>query len=271
MPPLYLQKFTPARVGGEKGLRRASRKAASLGRALGTDAPWPRHVALLVPPPKATRAPSDASRTLRSLVETTLEAGSFGVRFLTIDGWDLGALRLHEPQTRAPSEVFEAMTQALSSARVRVKFLGDVDELETPARHALEELQAATAQLAGLTLTLAVTQPGRSEIVEAARALAARVRAGLLLPEEIDASSFRAQMGSGELPPVDLLLRWEGARSVGDFLPFETRNACELAPPVSWRKFSAKDLALAIHLYRRTAPSRLKGAERAHEAPGESC
>jgi undecaprenyl pyrophosphate synthase len=269
MSRLYLQSFTLARVGGERG---CIRRARSLGRALGAQrARWPRHVVLLVPPSKAPHLPSDDRRTLHSLIETTLEASSFGVRFLTIDGCNLGALRLREPQTRGRSELFEAAKQSLVSARVRLKILGEIDELATPARHALEELQAATAHAPGLTLTLAVTEPGRSEIVEAARALAARVRAGLLLPEEIDAASFRAQMGSGELPPVDLLMRWAEARPVGDFLPFETRYACELTPAMPWRRFRAKDLALAIHVYRRTATSRGLGADRADEGRGESC
>ena len=51
----------------------------------------------------------------------------------------------------------------------------------------------------------------RQDIVEAARSLAVRARAGLVLPEEIDEASFHKHMTTHALPSVDLLIR-TGAR-----------------------------------------------------------
>jgi undecaprenyl diphosphate synthase len=256
MPRMYLRQVTPACVVESKRyLRRPHRNATSLGRGFGGQAPLPRHVLLLVPRSGARPSAAEASRAVRSLVAATLEASSLGVAYLTVDGWDPRALRPRDPHPREPRAALEMVERAMVNARVRVKVLGDIDELETPARHALQDLLAATATATALTLTLAVTDPNRSEIVEAAKALATRVRAGLLLPEEIDAESFRAQMGSAQLPPVDLLVRWEDARPACEFLPFETRHAYVLPPSVPWGSFGAKELALAIHRYRRGAPS----------------
>jgi Putative undecaprenyl diphosphate synthase len=256
MPRTYSRQAPLARfVESKRYLRRPHRNATSLGRGVGGQAPLPRHVLLLVPRTGARPNAPEASRAVRSLVAATLEASSLGVCYLTVDGWDPRALCPSNPNPTEPRAALEIVERALVNARVRVKILGDIDELETPARHALENLLTVTATATALTLTLAVTDPNRSEIVEAAKALATRIRAGLLLPEEIDAESFRAQMGSAQLPPVDLLIRWEDARPAGEFLPFETRHAYVQPPSTPWGSFGAKELALAIHRYRRGAPS----------------
>jgi hypothetical protein len=63
-----------------------------------------------------------------------------------------------------------------------------------------------------MRLSLALAYGGRRDIVAAARWLAARVRAGLTLPEEIGESYFGKHLATRKLPPVDVLIR-AGARS----------------------------------------------------------
>lgn len=239
---------------------------------------WPEHVALaLRSGPGGTPAQGEANSTLCSLVESALGAHSFGVRFVTISGWappplPAAASRWQSVRGEAALRAFECIERSLVAANVRLQTMGDVDDLSTPTRRALENLERATAAGTSMTLTLAIAHPDRCNIVEAARALATRVRAGLLLPEEIDGHLLREHMGGARLPEVDLLIRSEQASSFSDFLPFELGNAYSVALLVPWSRFRAKDLALAVHLYRRARSLRpsARESERSRALPHAS-
>ena len=56
-----------------------------------------------------------------------------------------------------------------------------------------------------MTLSLALSYSGRRDVVDAMRTIAARARAGLLLPEDIDTGTLRATSRRTLLPDVDLL------------------------------------------------------------------
>jgi undecaprenyl diphosphate synthase len=100
-----------------------------------------------------------------------------------------------------------------------------------------------------MTLTLALSYGGRQDIVEAARSLAVRARAGLVLPEEIDETFFHRQMSTHLLPDVDLLIRTGGETRVSDFLLFEAAYAELVFLPSMWPDFTAATLVSAIDIY----------------------
>jgi undecaprenyl diphosphate synthase len=123
---------------------------------------------------------------------------------------------------------------------VRVTAIGHLDELSSPARHAVERLVEATRAGGQMTLTLALSYGGRADIAHAARTLAARARASLVLPEEIDEKSLHQQMTTAELPPVDLLIRTGGERRLSDFLLYECADAELVFLPEMWPELTAE-------------------------------
>ncbi|MDT9091735.1 undecaprenyl diphosphate synthase family protein, partial [Escherichia coli] len=62
-----------------------------------------------------------------------------------------------------------------------------------------------TAANTGPILVIALNYGAQAEMVAAARALAARVRAGELEPDQIDEASFEGALETSDLPPLDLL------------------------------------------------------------------
>jgi undecaprenyl diphosphate synthase len=100
-----------------------------------------------------------------------------------------------------------------------------------------------------MTLTLALSYGGRQDIVEAARSLAVRARAGLVLPEEIDETFFHKQMTTHSLPDVDLLIRTGGETRVSDFLLYESAYAELVFLPIMWPDFRPETLTTALAEY----------------------
>ena len=132
---------------------------------------------------------------------------------------------------------------------IRVNVIGALEDLPTSTRHAVEDLMEYTRDGERMTLTLALSYGGRQDIVEAARSLAVRARAGLVLPEEIDETFFHKQMTTHTLPDVDLLIRTGGETRVSDFLLFESAYAELVFLPIMWPDFRPETLTTALAEY----------------------
>ena len=100
-------------------------------------------------------------------------------------------------------------------------------------------------------LNLAVNHDGRMELAWAARALAAEVAQGKLVPGSIDMECLRKRLPSHDLPPVDLLLRTGCVTTLSDFLVWQSAYAELLFMDVTWTKFCKQDLRLALLDYGR--------------------
>jgi len=135
---------------------------------------------------------------------------------------------------------------------VRVVVVGDLDdEVPTATRRATEKLCADTEGGTSMTLALALNYGGRRDMVSAMRAVAAQARAGLLLPEDIDAQSLRRFLSTNELPDADLVIRTGGERRLSDFLPFEAAFAELFFTETLWPDVTEETLDEALAFYAR--------------------
>jgi undecaprenyl diphosphate synthase len=149
------------------------------------------------------------------------------------------------------TEFAHSERERLIQRKIRVNVIGSLDDLPTPARRALESLVESTAAGDRMTLTLAVSYGARRDIAEAARWIAARARAGLALPEEIDEDYFQNHLATRDLPPLDLLIRTGGETRLSDFLLFEAANAEVLFLLRPWPEFDARAFDRALERYAR--------------------
>ncbi len=128
---------------------------------------------------------------------------------------------------------------------------GELEDLPTRTRRAIEQLVADTAQNDRMTLALAVNYGGRRDVVSAMKTLAARARAGLVIPEEIDESTLRAYLTTGAMPDPDLGIRPGGERRLSDFLLFECAHAELFFTETLWPDFDASTLDEALAAFSR--------------------
>src|SRR5947208_3287507 len=82
----------------------------------------------------------------------------------------------------------------------------------------LDRVPDATAGNTGMTLFMAFNYGGRDELVDAFRALAARVERGELAPAEIDEDRIARALYTGDAPDPDLLIRTSGEMRISNFL-----------------------------------------------------
>jgi tritrans,polycis-undecaprenyl-diphosphate synthase [geranylgeranyl-diphosphate specific] len=146
--------------------------------------------------------------------------------------------------------------------QVRVRAIGRIDLLPSDLQEAISRVEDVTRGYSRLYLNVALAYGGQCELVDAARALARRVKDGELkavdLSEDLVAQYLYPHDGV-PVPKVDLIIRTGGEFRTSNFLPWQANgNECAAyfcAP--YWPEFRKIDFLRAI----RTAQARRLGQQ----------
>jgi undecaprenyl diphosphate synthase len=226
------------------------------------------HVAIILD--RSSHHPASL-RALRRMIQTALFEG---VAHLTLDAFSAtdaaAGLDERDALLQLLCDLSAAEHEWFRRFGIRVTVIGDLDELPTPPRRALERLVRHTATGTRMRLSLALGYGGRRDIVEAARWLAARVRAGLMLPEEIDEAHFGRHLSTRDLPPVDVLIRTGDPSRSNDSLLFESAHARLVSLPSLWPDFDAEALRGALSNHSPRAVSGVSRSRGTRLLPSES-
>ncbi len=183
---------------------------------------------------------------LTPLLET---AGRAGVEALTLYAFST------ENWARPEQEVTTLMKLFLETARekvpelnergARLRFLGRRDGLPASVLEALGEAEERTAHNDRLDVYIALNYGGRSEIVDAAR----RIAADGVAPEEVDEATFARYLYAPEVPEVDLVIRTSGELRVSNFLLWQIAYAEFYVTDTLWPDFSPEEFVDALESY----------------------
>jgi undecaprenyl diphosphate synthase len=101
----------------------------------------------------------------------------------------------------------------------------------------------------GMVLTLAINYGGRTELADACRRLAERVRRGELDPAAIDEEAVAGALYTAGMPDPDLLVRTAGEMRVSNFLLWQISYAELWVTEKCWPDFDAELLRQALRDY----------------------
>ncbi len=132
---------------------------------------------------------------------------------------------------------------------IRLTAIGRIGGIPDYVQEALEETKALTARNPKLTLCLALNYGGRTEIVDAAKSLAADVAAGRCTVESIDERALESRLYQPTMPPLDLLVRTAGEQRVSNFLLWQLSYAELLVVDTPWPDFREEELESALAEY----------------------
>jgi undecaprenyl diphosphate synthase len=102
-----------------------------------------------------------------------------------------------------------------------------------------------------LILNLALNYGGRSEIVDAVKAILAEVQSGKMTGEDLNEQTFSHFLYTADLPDPDLLVRTGGEMRVSNFLLYQLAYAEFWTTSTFWPDFKPGDLWEAITSYRQ--------------------
>lgn len=152
---------------------------------------------------------------------------------------------------RLLSEYVERDREELAEKGVRVRVIGDREQLSAAALRSVASIEGATEGEDTLVLNLAISYGSRDEILAATRTLASRCVAGDLTPADIEESSFASALYTVGSPDPDLLIRTSGEMRVSNFLLWQIAYSEIHVTPVLWPDFAESDLYEAALEYQR--------------------
>jgi undecaprenyl diphosphate synthase len=136
-------------------------------------------------------------------------------------------------------------TAELRAQGVHVRLLGRRDELPQATRDSIESALAATADGERLALNIAFNYAGRTELVDAVRAI---VRSGVPA-DAIDESTISRALYTSGLPDPDLVIRTGGEQRLSNFLIWQAAYAELVTSDTLWPDFGPADLDHALAQY----------------------
>jgi undecaprenyl diphosphate synthase len=194
----------------------------------------------------------EGAESVRVVVRT---AGEIGIKYLTLYAFSV------ENWNRPKDEVDTLMKYLarylknevgeLNRYNVRLEAIGQIYRLPEFVQEQLKKTMAALSRNNGLTLVLALSYGGRTEIVEATRAIAEKVRQGQLDVAEINPQIFGQHLYTKGLPDPDLLIRTSGEMRVSNFLLWQISYAELVVTQTLWPDFRRGQFFEALEEYAR--------------------
>ena len=219
----------------------------------------PRHVAIIMdgngrwatkrglPRVAGHRAGAEAVRN------TLKAAAKAGIEVLTLYAFSSENWRRSEEEVSDLKGLLgyylERELDELDRQGVRLLLIGDHTAF---GPHLVERLERAVKRTAGndrLTLVVALNYGARSEIADAARSLAVKVRSGALDPADIDEAKVGAELSTAELPELDLMIRTSGEKRLSNFLLWQAAYAELVFIDTLWPDFDEDALKRALEEY----------------------
>ncbi|GAF12909.1 undecaprenyl diphosphate synthase [Bacillus sp. JCM 19046] len=150
---------------------------------------------------------------------------------------------------KLPERYLKTELPTLIKENVQVRLMGTKDQLPSYTLGAFEEAIEKTKNNTGLILNFAMNYGSRFEMSQAMQAIAEKVKAGELQPDEINEDLIGAHLMSGQLRDPDLLIRTSGEIRLSNFMLWQLAYSEFWFTDVLWPNFSEAHFHEAIATY----------------------
>ncbi|MEL6537460.1 MAG: isoprenyl transferase [Bacteroidota bacterium] len=190
---------------------------------------------------------------IKAVREISEGGAELGVKYLTLYAFST------ENWARPKAEVMGLMQLLVTTIRgeldtltknnIRLHTIGDTSGLPSNCQRELSEAIAITEEMTGMVLTLALNYSGRSEILEATKAIAKNVAEGRFSPEAVTPEMFEEHLQTKGIPDPELLIRTSGEMRVSNYLLWQIAYTELFFTDVLWPDFRKGHLLEAIKSY----------------------
>jgi undecaprenyl diphosphate synthase len=194
----------------------------------------------------------EGAESVRAIIRA---AGELGIKYLTVYAFSV------ENWNRPKDEVDTLMKYLarylktelaeLDRNNVRLEVIGQIHRLPEFVQDQLKKTREALSRNNGLTLILALSYGGRTEIVDAIRGIAAKVKKGELEPADITEQVVADHLYTRKWPDPDVLIRTSGEMRISNFLLWQISYAELVVTPTLWPDFRKPQLYAALEEYHK--------------------
>lgn len=189
---------------------------------------------------------------LKRVIEVALEVG---IPYLTV--WAFSTENWRRPQDEVMGlmnllrHTLQKNLAELHQQNIRLKVIGLRDRIPKDLQDLIDHAISLTAQNTALTLSVAFNYGGRADLTQAVQALAAKVQAGKMTPQEITEELISQHTLTHDLPDPDLIIRTGCVQRLSNFMMWQASYSELVFCNVNWPAFSKKDFMDAIEEYQK--------------------
>jgi undecaprenyl diphosphate synthase len=193
---------------------------------------------------------------IKSVRDTVEACSEIGIKYLTLytfstENWNRPKLEVDGIMQLLVKTIRDEVPE-LHKNNVKLKSIGDKDQLPSRARRELDEAIDITKDNTGLTLILALSYSGKWDIIQAVKSIAREVKAGKMTTEDINETNFCEYLATEEAPDVDLLIRTGGDHRISNYLLWQSAYAELLfMDDIYWPEFRKEHLFNAVLTYQQ--------------------
>lgn len=137
----------------------------------------------------------------------------------------------------------------LMKNNIRLASIGSIENLPKKAQEQLAKVIDATKNNSRLTLTLALSYGGRTEIVDACKKIAMQVKNSEINIDDISESIINKHLYAPNIPDPELMIRTSGEHRLSNFLLWQAAYTELYFTEEFWPDFSKESLYKAILSY----------------------
>jgi len=221
----------------------------------------PKHIAIIMDGNGRWAALRNEPRTfgheagVKAVKEVVRASAELGLKYLTLYTFSVENWKRPKAEVDALMSLLSRTTRDQLSELIKndVKLIttGRVAGLSTARRAVLGEAVKRTRNNRGLVLNLALNYGGRTEILDAVKAIANGVKAGMIDLPDISEELFSSFLYTADIPDPDLLIRTSGEQRISNFLLWQTSYTELYIIDTLWPDFGRRELFQAIVEYQK--------------------
>ena len=192
-------------------------------------------------------------RGMEAVKNVVMASRELGVKYLTLYAFSTENWRRPKEEVRALMSLLGKYLRSeltlMIENDIKLISIGNIDNIPKDEKQVLLNAIEKTKENKGMVLNLALSYGGRSEILNATRELADKVKKGELESSEIDAELFSSHLLTSEMPDPDLLIRTSGEMRISNFLLWQVAYAELYFTNTLWPDFNKEELFKAIKEY----------------------
>jgi undecaprenyl diphosphate synthase len=190
---------------------------------------------------------------VKAVREAVEAAGEAGVEYLTLyafstENWNRPFKEVEALMMLLVNTIHKEIKE-LHEKGVRLRTIGNTDQLPEKVRKELFNAIEFTSKNKGLTLTLALSYSGRSDLKNAAIKMADDLRNGKLSEQDITESTIAQYLSTNFMPDPELMIRTSGEFRISNFLLYELAYSELIFLDKFWPDFEKEDFYQAIINY----------------------
>jgi undecaprenyl diphosphate synthase len=218
----------------------------------------PKHIAVIMDGngrwAKKRRLPRIAGHRagIRAVRQSVKACGRLGIPYLTLYAFSVENWKRPENEVKMLMdllcEYLQKEIDELNRQNIRLGVIGRIHELSSRVQKDIEKALRETSANTGMLLTFALNYGARTELTDAVRALAERLRRD---GDEfvIDETAISEHLYTRNMPDPDLLIRTSGEMRISNFLLWQIAYSEIWVTETLWPDFTQLDVFRAILEY----------------------